>query len=132
MKKEEYRSDHGQGLIEFAIILPILLLLLMVIFDVGRSVYTYSVVHNAAREGARSGIIYPYDPNRAIAVARHLTTGLDPDPARLIITPISTTDTFEMQVSYTFTAATPYLGRLTGSPTNTITLVGRSRMAKEH
>jgi hypothetical protein len=88
------------------------------------------VVHNAAREGARSGIISPYDPAQAVAVANHLTSGLD--QSRITVTYLSTSDTFEMQVSYTFVAATPYLGRLTGSPTNTITLVGRSRMTKEH
>lgn len=48
---------HGQSLVEFALILPILLLILVVLFDLGRAVYYFSVIHNAAREGARYGII---------------------------------------------------------------------------
>jgi TadE-like protein len=46
------RSD-GQGLVEVALILPVFLLILFGIFDVGRAVYTNSTLSQAAREGAR-------------------------------------------------------------------------------
>jgi len=130
MSPEANKGDRAQGLIEFAIILPILLLLLIVIFDIGRSVYAYSVVHNAAREGARSGIIKPYSTVQAELVARHLTTGLDSTKISVITS--STTDYFGVEVRYTFQAATPYLGKLLGSASNSITLIGRSIMTKEH
>ena len=55
IKRRNCRS--GQSLVEFALMLPILLLILVVLFDLGRAVYYYSVIHNAAREGARYGII---------------------------------------------------------------------------
>ncbi len=42
----------GQGLVEFAIILPVLVLLIMGALDLGRLFQMYIVVTNAAREGA--------------------------------------------------------------------------------
>lgn len=51
--------QRGQALAEFAIILVVLMLLLLGIVDLSRAVYIRSVVANAAREGARYGIIYP-------------------------------------------------------------------------
>lgn len=51
----------GQSLVEFAILLPLLLLIMIFLFDLGRAVYYYSVIHNAAREGARYGIIINTD-----------------------------------------------------------------------
>jgi len=50
-------GGRGQGLVEFALILPLLLLLLMGIFDFARGIYAYNTVSNAAREGARVAIV---------------------------------------------------------------------------
>jgi Flp pilus assembly protein TadG len=47
------RQAAGQGLVEFALILPILLLVVFGLIDVGRLVFANSVVSQAAREGAR-------------------------------------------------------------------------------
>ncbi len=55
--RKRRESLRGQSLIEFALILPILLVILVMLFDLGRAVYYLSVIHNAAREGARHGII---------------------------------------------------------------------------
>ena len=41
-------------MVEFAITLPILALLVFAIFDLGRVVYFYSSMQNAAREGAEN------------------------------------------------------------------------------
>ena len=43
-------SQAGQSAVEFALVLPILLLLLMGMFDFGRAFYYYNAVANAARE----------------------------------------------------------------------------------
>lgn len=45
----------GQTLAEFALVLPIFLLMVFGVFDAGRLVYTNSVLSQAAREGARLG-----------------------------------------------------------------------------
>lgn len=44
---------RGQGLVEFALVLPVFLLVLLGLFDGARYVYLNSVVSQAAREGAR-------------------------------------------------------------------------------
>lgn len=51
MKKFGRFAQFGQSLVEFAIVLPVLLLLVVMIFDLGRAVYYSSAIHNAAREG---------------------------------------------------------------------------------
>ena len=48
---------RGQGLVEFALVLPIFLLLLFGVIDGGRYVFVNSTLSNAAREGARLGSV---------------------------------------------------------------------------
>ena len=49
----ERRAKRGQGLVEFAIMLPILLLLLIGLAELGLALRNYLVVVNADREGCR-------------------------------------------------------------------------------
>ena len=49
--------SKGQGLVEFALVFPIIVLLLMAMFDMGRAVFIYNGLTNAAREGARLAIV---------------------------------------------------------------------------
>ncbi len=51
------RSDRGTALIEAALTVPIVLLITVGIFEVGRAYQTWQVVTNAAREGARAAIL---------------------------------------------------------------------------
>lgn len=55
MKTRPRSSRKGQGLVEFALVLPVFLLILFGLIDVGRFVYLNSVLSQAAREGARVG-----------------------------------------------------------------------------
>ena len=48
-----HRVGLGQGLVEFALVLPVFLLVLCGLFDAGRYVYMNSVLSQASREGAR-------------------------------------------------------------------------------
>jgi len=50
------RANKGQGLVEFALIIPILLLLLTGIFEMGRVIWAYVTVQTAAREAARYAV----------------------------------------------------------------------------
>lgn len=52
-------SQRGQSLLEFALVILTLVLVMIGIIDFGRMYFTYATVANAAREGARYGIIYP-------------------------------------------------------------------------
>jgi Flp pilus assembly protein TadG len=56
-KRIKRLGESGQALVEFAIIAPILLLLIMGIVDFGRAFYTYHVLIDAAREGARVAVV---------------------------------------------------------------------------
>jgi Flp pilus assembly protein TadG len=47
----------GQSLVEFALILPIFVLLLLAVFDLGRGIYTYNGLSEAARDIARTAIV---------------------------------------------------------------------------
>jgi Flp pilus assembly protein TadG len=57
MRTLSHRRRRGQALVEFALVLPILLLMIFGIVDAGRLIYTYNTVSNAARDGARVAIV---------------------------------------------------------------------------
>jgi Flp pilus assembly protein TadG len=48
-------KERAQAIVEFAIVLPILMMLLVGILEVGRMIFIYSAVNNASREAARYG-----------------------------------------------------------------------------
>jgi Flp pilus assembly protein TadG len=50
-------GDSGAAAVEFAIILPILLLIIAGIVDFGRAYFTQVTLTNAAREGARAAVV---------------------------------------------------------------------------
>ena len=48
------REQRSQALIEFALVSPVLLLLLFGTIDIGRAIFYYDTLNHAAREGARA------------------------------------------------------------------------------
>ena len=50
-------GEKGQALVEFTLLVPIFLLLLFAIVDFGMGFYSWITVTNAAREGARLGVV---------------------------------------------------------------------------
>ena len=58
------KRKRGQSLIEAAAVIPILILFLVLVFDIGRMVFTKIVVTNAAREGA---YFISYNPDTNLA-----------------------------------------------------------------
>ena len=67
---------------EFAIVLPLLLLLVFGLLDLGRLFHALITITNAAREGARYGIIYPDDLTGINFVTRReaQSSGITLDP----------------------------------------------------
>jgi Flp pilus assembly protein TadG len=51
------RDSRGQSLIEFALILPMMLVVMFMITEFGRALYTYNVLATAARAGARAAVV---------------------------------------------------------------------------
>ena len=56
------RRQRGQSLIEMALAVPILLLILAAVVDLGRVIDAYISITNGVREGARYGSLHPTDP----------------------------------------------------------------------
>jgi Flp pilus assembly protein TadG len=52
-RRRRRTRSRGQGLVEFALVIPIFLFMLFGLIDAGRLVYQNTVVSQAAREGAR-------------------------------------------------------------------------------
>ncbi|HSF83769.1 MAG TPA: TadE family protein, partial [Anaerolineales bacterium] len=123
------RRENGQSLAEFGLLLPVFLLAVMMIVDIGRAVYYYSVIYNAAREGARRGVIdmslTTDDPDVEAAVKRlagGLLDGVNNDSdietyiKNYLVNVVGPSgqdyDAIEVSVAYKFKAATPFLARL--------------------
>jgi Flp pilus assembly protein TadG len=141
------RRDHrGQALVEFALILPIFVLILVGLFDFGRAIYAFNTVNQAAREAARLAIVdQTIDHVQAEGASSAVSLGID--PADIVVdfrdrftpdTPGSCTAEVAgddnntdgivlclavVTVPYQYTAATPLIGNLVG----TISIEGESR-----
>lgn len=54
------KKPSGQSLIEFALLLPLLFIMVMGLFDIGRAVFYYAVLNSAVREGTRFAVVQPH------------------------------------------------------------------------
>jgi Flp pilus assembly protein TadG len=69
-------GERGQAIIELALTLPLLLLIVIGIFDFGMMFQRYEMVTNAARELARVAVLPNYSPDQARQHAmNYLTAG---------------------------------------------------------
>jgi hypothetical protein len=125
--KAEPLASGGQNLVELALTLPVLLLLLFGIIELGRTFLIYSEVSNAAREGARYAVVHPGDltpiagaarakvavvPRDDIAVAVGYDDGSLPTP-----NPVATPtfgDRVVVSVTHDLALLTPLIGDLIG------------------
>jgi hypothetical protein len=136
--KMKNSKNRGQTLVEWALILPLLLLIVFTIFDLGRGIYYYSVVYNAAREGARFGIISPCDVAAIKQEVRQRAVALDipenkinvnwtfPDPDDPVcnISVYRYPSTIIVSVESEFTPATPFVGSFTIRSSSTMKVEG--------
>jgi TadE-like protein len=123
--------SRGQALVELALVLPVLLLIMMGLFDFGRAVFAYNSLSNAAREGARVAIVDQTVtagvPVAATEAANQATgLGLDAsDPAAVQVSYLlpdlsgacPSRDlgcVARVTVHYDFTAITPIIGSVIG------------------
>jgi Flp pilus assembly protein TadG len=132
--------SRGQSLVEFALIVPVLLLVLSLAADFGRVFYAYVAVQSAVKEGALYGAQYPLcddasplcpdpgnvrwrvqqeaanQPTSAIVPAVQCvdaTTGL----AHLDLRNCVEGDTYVVTAQYQFSFITPLVANIVGSPT---------------
>ena len=136
MKKHISSMWRGQTLVEFALLLPVFILLVVVVFDLGRAVYYYSAIYNAAREGVRFGVVHPNDLTgmRNTTINYAFGLGLDVSNVRVGRGNPQTVDNFDnptvrVIVEYSFTPVTPLVERLL--PGGQITLTSEAIMRTE-
>ena len=134
MNMIRHHNKHGQSLIEMALLLPVLLILSVVTFDLGRGIYYYSAIYNAAREGARYGIVNPNDiagiENKAVGMAIGVKLNSDnitvtPNPPNVNI------NTVQVDIHYSFELVTPIARLVTQCKCGVITLQADSTMYVE-
>ena len=65
-RKSFKTRQQGQGILEFALILPILFLIVFGVLDLGRIFFETIGLTNAAREGARYLTLHPDDVSNAL------------------------------------------------------------------
>ncbi len=101
-------------MIELALVVPFFLFILFSIFEFGRAMVEYTSLSNAAREGARAGIIASKSVSDVTAAARNATITVGTLPAVTITAyrggtaladPMTRTngDYIQVQVTHTFT-----------------------------
>ena len=70
------KGERGQSLAEFALMLPILLIILAGVLDLGRLYYAYVAVTDAAAEGAAYAAVEPDDADGIYERAQYASGGL--------------------------------------------------------
>lgn len=84
------RGERGSSLVEFALVLPLLLLVFAGIVDFGFLFQRYEVVTNAAREGARLAVLPGYSSADVDARVRdYIREGLGGDAATVARTTVA-------------------------------------------
>ncbi len=145
------QRSRGQSVVEFALVLPIMLLLFAMAADFGRLFYAYVSVVNAAKEGAAYGATNPIcrDASRDICTGTNNvearvalegsslaggveatliqcldSSGANQNPMTLCGRDENQTYTYVVRARHTFRLVTPILGQMLG---NSIVLESESR-----
>jgi Flp pilus assembly protein TadG len=89
-------SERGSALLEMAMTLPLLLLVSVAIFELGRAYQTQQILTNAAREGARMAVLPDSSTtNIETRVHEYLQMGQLPNPQSATVN-VTTTATIPM------------------------------------
>jgi Flp pilus assembly protein TadG len=101
-------ADRGSAAVEFALVLPVLLLIIFGIIDFGRMLAAKITLTEAAREGARATALIDSDAGQARVAAA--AADITPAPTATITacpSPAGSADDATVVVSYQFHFVTP-------------------------
>jgi Flp pilus assembly protein TadG len=150
------RSERGAALVEFALCVPLLLVVIAGIVDFGFVFQRYEVITNAAREGARLASLPQYAGNDALIIGRvreFVRQGLSVNTATLDaivpadqvlvddVTPLTVSDgtntfnlpatTVTITMNHRFILLQPVLGLINKNWGSSIALRASSQMRSE-
>jgi Flp pilus assembly protein TadG len=135
-------SESGQSLVEVAIALPVLILLLLGTLEFGMAIFSYSMLRDAAQEGAFYGSFNPENVEGIESRVRNISPRAegaifsspvdlrDKDLIKVIVqTPggpcqgakDGEANSIQVNVTYKYPIIMPFLGRLIGSKTIPLT-----------
>ena len=108
-------TDAGQALVEFSLVLPFFLVLLFALVDFGRGFYSWLLVTNAAREGARAGAVQldsaGIDTQIRASICKTYPTNCSLDTTKMTVTKTNVQGTrgteMSVDIVYTFQFVTP-------------------------
>ena len=103
------KSERGQSLVEFALILPLFIIVLFGIMEFGRLWEMTNLITSASREGARVAAISGSSQSQAINAAQHVLSAANIDDATVSVAGPNS----ESEVSVTVTVHyTPLTGSI--------------------
>jgi len=138
LKHKVRKSQRGQSLVELAISLPVMVLILLGTVDFGMAIFTYSILRDAAQEGALYGSFNPGNKSEIEIRARNISPRGEED---VFSSPIQLRDkdhikvnvktigdacqgftngisnSIQVSVSYNYPILMPFLGQVIGAKT---------------
>ncbi len=105
-----WKNEKGQSLVEFALLIPILILILMAIVEFGFMFNTYITINNASREGARLGSLGGSDTEVALRVLE-ASPNLASENFTIAVTPgvRNRGDMIRVNIQYDYQIITPIM-----------------------
>jgi len=135
-KIQPYNNEHGQSMVELALMISLLMILLAGTIDLGRAFFTWLAMRDSAQEGATYGtIVHPgaditcdsTTPNPGPQICQRVWDNLGDvidSPRNNIVINVDVTRTscsrnsIQVDVNYpNFPLAMPFLGTILGSQT---------------
>jgi Flp pilus assembly protein TadG len=133
LNRKTWKSEKGQSLVEFALVVPMLLLLVFGIAEFGRAWMVKNILTGAAREASRVAVVRDggYDKsmsraNNILASANIFGATVKVDIPDTDFSPVTTT------ISYQLVAITPLMRIISSGSSGEITLTSSASMRKEY
>lgn len=112
-------DDRGQALVEFSLVVVLFLMFLGGLVDLGRTASVYYMLTNAAREGARAGVMGKDDAHITSVVANAIRTINAADLAVEVLPPAAERYKgipLEVRVSYNVDLIMPFTSAFLPDP----------------
>jgi hypothetical protein len=112
------KEQKGQSLVEFALVLPLLLLLICGIVDLGRLLFAYSSLNMTAQESVRLGGLGKTDAEIVAYAINHVSIGkLDPSGVKIEYEPTKKPgNDVKVTLSYSLPFITPIMSKIIPAP----------------